>query len=427
MSSNPKIWVLGDYNTNADKTISWYESKFPYFADPDILIINVTTLDKKALENIKREDYELIQKTLADKFLHGGTIIVITAPAIGITKDYSPYFNYGVVPIAPRTQQTTEGEEVVYNKDVKENPFLSYLKHVKKFKFYLDDFDLSRVQSKNVTALKIQEIAPMQERKITDKAGHILGITFGRRGSDAQLVFLPPVTDISITDGINEIVDSLRKSNPQVQESAPLWTSDISVTGISEKESYLKKLESQKLEIETKINSVKDEMQKLHGHKRLLYSNGFSLEEALYDAFRLLGFKEIKQIREKDKEDGIIEFQTKCDFKYGVIEVEGSDKRTSIEKLDQCNRWVNDHFLLGNEVKGIFVSNQFRLKEYSKSKTERIHYEHNQLKYATTRKLCIIPSCVLFEAVNKALEGKTKPRVEIEKLIAETNGVLTEL
>ena len=43
------------------------------------------------------------------------------------------------------------------------------------------------------------------------------------------------------------------------------------------------------------------------------------------------------------------------------------------------------------------------------------------------KSICIIPSCVLFEAVNKALEGKSKSRAEIEKLIVETNGILTEI
>lgn len=426
MSSNPKIWVLGDYETIADKTISWYESKFPYFADPDILIINLTTLDKNALDRIKIEDYRLIQKTLVDKFLHDGIIIVITTPNVIHHKTYDSHSNYDIIPISPIIQQITEGEEVVYNKDDK-NPFLPYLKHVKKFNFYLEKFNLSKVQSSAVTVLGIKEIASYPDERITDKAGNILGETFSRRGSSGELVFLPPVTEISIKDGINKIIDSLRKSEPRVEESAPLWLSNVLATGVSEKQSYLKKLESQKQEVEEKIKSVNGEIQKLQSHRRLLYTNGSFLEESVYDAFKLLGFGEIKQIREKDKEDGVIDFHIKSDFKYGVIEVEGSDKRTSIEKLDQCNRWVNDHFLLGNDVKGIFISNQFRLKEYPKSKTERIHYEHNQLKYADTRKLCIIPSCVLFEAVNKALEGKAKSRTEIEKLIAETNGVLTAL
>lgn len=423
MTIEPKIWVLGSKNPNADKSISW-DSELPHLGDPDVLIINLNSLDKETLTRIDKEKYNQMRQAIMDKFVSGGTIIIITAPHL--QGDAPNYFdNYYVSPIHVETEEIPEGYNIKQF-DKKLNPFSSYVEEIGKFNFYLKVYDFHFLAWKLNLDIEELQVSSSEIYKSTDNSNHVLSIALKENKRNSGLViFLPPTRKISISEGINKLLESFGKTTPN--EVIPEWASKISLSGIKEKESELAKLQSQKQEVEGKIKSVNEEKQKLLNHRRLLYSNGSSLEGTVYDAFRLVGFKEIKQIREKDKEDGVIEFQTRTDFKYGIIEVEGSDKRTSIEKLDQCNRWVNDHFLLRNEVKGIFISNQFRSKEYPQSKSERVQYEHNQLKYATTRKLCIIPSCVLFEAVNKALENKGKSRAEIEKLIAETNGILTEI
>src|SRR5437867_2684722 len=313
MSSNPKIWVLGEINTKAEKNIGWLDP-WPNFADPDVLIINLDSLSTKTLASIDVNKYKEASDTILDKFLHGGIIIIITCPAFyARPKIGLPQSNYELSPISLKTKNVTQGTEILYDEL---HPFLGYLRHVKNFKFYLEDFRYSRIQSPAVTALRIQEVAAMFNRRITDKAGHILGQTFTRGGNVGELVFLPPVTNISVKEGINKIIDSLRKSEPQVEESTPTWVSNITVVGVSEKYSSLQNLESQKLELGEKIKSLNKDIQKLQNYRRLLYSNGPFLEESVYDAFKLLGFKEIKQIREKDKEDGVIEFQKRTDFKY---------------------------------------------------------------------------------------------------------------
>jgi hypothetical protein len=41
--------------------------------------------------------------------------------------------------------------------------------------------------------------------------------------------------------------------------------------------------------------------------------------------------------------------------------------------------------------------------------------------------VCIIPTCVLFESVTKALKGNKKTKRELEKIILNSKGVLNEL
>jgi hypothetical protein len=52
------IWVLGAKNDNADKSILWNE-EFPNFADPDILIINLSSLDRKMRDKIDKSSFHI--------------------------------------------------------------------------------------------------------------------------------------------------------------------------------------------------------------------------------------------------------------------------------------------------------------------------------------------------------------------------------
>ena len=91
--------------------------------------------------------------------------------------------------------------------------------------------------------------------------------------------------------------------------------------------------------------------------------------------------------------------------------------------------WVDDYIKEGLDVnpKGIFISNQFRLNKFPDSMAQRKLFEPNEIEYAKSRKICIIPSYVLFEAVNKILAGQSPVRPKIEQLILDTDGVLESI
>ena len=172
----------------------------------------------------------------------------------------------------------------------------------------------------------------------------------------------------------------------------------------------LEKLNNDKENLENKIQITETEKQNLLNHAQLLYSNGKYLEQSVFDAFKLLGIENITKIREADLEDWVFEFNNVKDFAYGIIEVKESENRTLLANLTQCNKWVEDYLIENKKGKGIFVTNQYRLEEYPNSRQMRLHFEPNEIDYARTRQICIIPSCVLFEAVNKTLDGKKKTR-----------------
>jgi hypothetical protein len=190
----------------------------------------------------------------------------------------------------------------------------------------------------------------------------------------------------------------------------------------------LQDLRKEKLDLEERINTANREKLELKNRYRLLVSKGQLLEDAVYEAFKLLGFVEIAKKRSSDREDWVFEFSTLSSHKYGVIEVKGSDTKIGLKDLRQCENWASDYLQeYDANAKGIFVPNQYRREEYPASRSNRLHFEPNQIRYAETRDICVIPSCVLFEAIKNLLSSGNKDRKQVENKIACHKGILDKL
>jgi len=423
MESDQKIWVLGSAGTKADKHIEWSYA-WPYFGDPDVLIINLPALSDAILKLLEGKKLQDSESMIYDKFIHGGTIIIITSKRFEeAIKGFGYFSNYYLSPVDLETVSVTEGHEVIFDED--KHPFAEYLKHVKKFNFYLKDYNFSKLKARSEHLFSSNLPIYNSDYAISDKAGHDLGYCFG--SDTGQTIFLPPVSEISSIESINILIEKIKGPQKIVKEDIPDWVSRVSVFGLNKKNSEIDELKSDVAKLKEKIVSAESEKKKLLDYTRLLFAYGKLLETSVFGAFKLLGFDEIKQIRDVELEDGIFEFKNKKDFQYGVIEVKGSENRTSLANLTQCNKWAEDYLLENKTAKGIFIPNQHRLKEYPTSKTDKLHFEPNEFEYASKRQICIIPSCVLFEAVNKKLAGKGKTREGIEELIIKTDGLLDEL
>lgn len=407
------IWVLGEGGTNADKHIDWAQYLWPNFSDFDVLIINLGSLSKHTLEYIDSEKILQSQKTILERLLHGGIVIIITSTIFSVSNHHKKGYtfdNYCLSPIHIETQNVTEGTELKYPDD---HLFSSYLKYVKKFKF--------------IFTANAKYHTRFSDTDIKDKANHDLGCGFMM--NLGRMFFLPPVTEGSTKDAINKIIEVYKKSTITNREPPPEWIAKVNLFGMSTIDNKIQELTQNKLKIETDLSKTIEEKKILENYYGLLYLQNAELEDCVQDAFKLLGFDEIKRIRSDELEDWVIDLPTINGVDHGIIEVKGRNAKTSQADIVQCNKWVDDYHLMTppKTVKGILVSNQFRLEDFSSSKEKRTKFEPNEIKYAQGREICIIPSYVLFESVNKVLEGKGKSREEIEKLIFETNGVLQEI
>jgi hypothetical protein len=148
LSSEPLVWILGAENSNADKSIPWNASDIPNLSDPDILIINLRSLDEITLAHIYNDTirHTILEEQINSKLHSGGTIIFLTAPTITVGEKSSgrgalptlepPFSNYFLSPTIVWTYDVPEGRVIRYNKD--RHHFKNFLDHVKKFNFYLE-------------------------------------------------------------------------------------------------------------------------------------------------------------------------------------------------------------------------------------------------------------------------------------------------
>ena len=325
-------------------------------------------------------------------------------------------------PFDMETYDVPEGTQIIYRQN---HPFSEYLKNVKKFDFFLLRIGLAKLSM----WLGINPIKPTikliqsKECSITDKAGNLLGVKCRlNRLCIGTLFFLPPTSEVPVNEGINDILEACGRTTKEI---FPEWISTVPLHGLTNISRNIARLESIKNRATERISSAEIKRQLLVNHYRLLFSTDKSLVNAVYEAFSLLGFKNLKDGRSPDKEDSIFESNKVDEPTIGVIEVKGLNGRLKKGHIDQCNGWVTDYKNMGKNAKGILIPNQFRYKPYIDSKQERLDFDNNIRNLASARKICVFPSTVLFETVNQILRGKKGSRKDVEKLLLETNGVLS--
>ena len=427
---NAMVWLLGSNHPSADRSIPWDKS-FGNLNDPDVLVVDLTTMTKQVLGRIDGAKLAHARESIAGKMHHGGTIVVLTSENfLASRSDSRRYSNYYILPVCLTTAKTPEGHMIRTGTD---HDFKAYLDHVKKFTFKINAYKPSTAL--NVPAgFRRVELAESPGQAITDNSGNRLGFTLLLMGYDnrggtkrvpgtGQLVFLPPPPPESVDDAIGAILSVYGKATLYVEE-APPWAKKLTFAEADQLKAEIEKLEVHAGDIREKIAGLRGRRGEILGHRRLLHAKGPELEAAVASAFRVLGFAEAKQVGGADQADCILDMDTDK-YLHGLVEVKGADGRTRERDIVQCGKWVDNKFPIDRKLsKGIFVPNQHRKKEYPESSKERLWFEPNELEYAVTKDVCIIPSCVLFEAVKKAMGGEAPDRAEMVDKIAGARGVL---
>jgi hypothetical protein len=313
------------------------------------------------------------------------------------------------------------------------HPFTEYLKKVKSFDFYLDNFDISsEIPAKLKRGKGDLELQRLTKHTATDNAGHVLSTGYrvfanhaAEKYESGQLILLPPCRELPTDEAIDTIVEVFRNS---ARETPPDWLTEVPLEGLDKFLDNIDELNAKKAEIEAQISFQEKKRLEIATHLRLLFCAGAQLEDAVFNAFKVLGFDDIKRVREKDKEDWVFKFQNSTHYEYGILEVKGADSRTTRSQLTQCNKWADEYFETNNEVsKPIFIVNQHRLDKYPESVDKRKEFDYRELEYAKMKNICILPTHVLFEAVNTYLKGVGKSRAYLEKKLSDTSGLLERL
>jgi hypothetical protein len=436
-------------DSNADKSITW-DQPFPNFNEQDVLIIDLNTLTDEILGRIEKLKLRIARDQIFNKFVNGGTIIFITAPFRSVGLKAPTISNYYLSPIS-FTVTNVEGKRI----ELQQNNELcsSYLSKIDSFSYYLHDFKISQsfmeIEPTNDLMSTIQKSIENQysgprnklesaepldlvNRKLaSDNSNNAISVECWLKvdgyWDSGNAIYLPspPSSRISISDAIDLI---LEKSGKSISSPIlPDWANNLFLSTVDDLTTGLSTLLSKREEVNREIKELEDKIKSTQKYRRLLSSKDKLLVKIVADAFRFLGIQDIREKGGADEEDLIFQFRHATKFKFGVLEIHGTDGQMPLQKLVQCNRWVEDYLLKGNHVKGIVISNQFIPEPYPQSKDKRIRYEPNQLEYIKNRDMCVIPSCVLFEAVNSTLSGAKPSREALESIIANSKHVIDVL
>ena len=427
-----QIWLIGGKNSNADKAFLWTED-IPDVTDADTVIIDLRTFPPEPTRDHPLpfmpsygqdpspwwiEDRIFgwkrnIMNNLHDKIYSGGHVIFLLH-----FNPVSEYLcNQGLIPCRVNITKTPSRAMLPNNKH--------------QFAKYLECVNHTNVKILFLPTIVIDDpesIQPLygEAYKITDNSERALGASFvitRENDTKGHLTLLPPYQPSKTEQALDAIISVFKDS---VDESPPQWIDAIQFPGLEYIENEINALNVQINNIEDKISRLQADKIDLLKYRRLLYSAGTPLEQAVKLAFTTLGFNEINKIRDDGKEDWIIKPRFIPNVDCGILEVKGRTAVAALSDIRQCDSWVQDYLCMDSPIstKGIFVVNQFRKNTFPDSKELRKSFAPNQMEFVQSRKICIIPTYVLFEAVKTVLEGHKPNRAKIEQAIFTTSGVL---
>lgn len=433
------VWLLGRDHPHADRSLKW-DGSFGNLRDPDALIVDLTWLTKDILQRIDKDNLDQAQVSIRDKILYGGTLVVITQPEFSIRPNSPPtglpadaygraaaagsytYSNHHILPINIAAT-AAQANPVIRAGDG----------HL----FKGHNFVINSVTNKippDPTGTPPAALRPLLEWDITDNSRCALGLVlvvgpdhYGRlqqAPGPGYLVILPPPTG-PFGEPIGRIL-SVYKA-PASAGAPPTWAERLSPGPASENKARIAELEARKAEIQGEIDGLARRNDRVLAYRRLLYSDGPDLEDAVVEAFRALGFNDIERMGKADEEDATFGMDG-TRYSRSVVEVKWTYWGIQVLHILQCHGWAARQAAAdGRPSKGILVPNQHRLRPYPESSKIRMKIESNQAKQAEVNNVCIIHSCELFKAVSRALGGEEPDRARIARKIADSKGVLKDV
>jgi len=407
-----------------------WDEPFPNFSNCDLLIVNLQTLNDELYRKYSEKLLGEGRRYIFYLLMTGEKEVIVVLNSNEKLLNWLPIY-----PVLRKIAPANMGKYQV-------EPYLEdYIKNIENCNFFIhsinSEYSDYMVKNENyifsdkISKSETVELISIQNQARQTIGGYFQYVLYGtldfsfnliRIHSTGNIIFLPPPTKIKPEQGIDLIINNLL--GKELKESPPEWEKEIDLPGLKDIEHEISQKKKEVKKITTEIENLEKKKEEKILFRRLLWTKGPPLEDAVKEAFIFLGFKEIRKIRDRNLEDWVIEFKIVLDYQFGVLEVKGADKRTALSDLTQCNKWVEDYMLENKKVKGIFVPNQFRLENMEESRRKREHFEPNELEYAKTRDICILPAHEIFHAVVEKMKNNPEiTREKIEQKIASAKGL----
>ncbi|RLI39357.1 hypothetical protein DRO64_10640 [Candidatus Bathyarchaeota archaeon] len=163
-----------------------------------------------------------------------------------------------------------------------------------------------------------------------------------------------------------------------------------------------------------KINEMRKEISHYEILERLLYGTGEPLEEAVKYALEYLEFENVERPQEKDTYDVSFTYNEK---KY-IVEVEGTTKQGSKEKVNQLDGWIKKELNMDTDpsrIIGVFIVNHFRDKDPEERGEPLTEHAKRFLKY---HRFVFFTTWFLFNLVKKVDEDSLS-KEEARKMVVK--------
>lgn len=394
--------------------ISWLDLKtLENLADYDAIVVDLTALGGTPATHIfaaAEIDRVFDPYSWARVLEAGGAIFVVGEPATECTVPATPLRSFstgtGGFPIHRAVQQPANkrivpiGRILAIAKDSRSFDFrrvirdeesdyekiYKYLDQVRTWQYSLRD---AKVSVDFVPALIERSIAPAFISFARTTFGTFLAgiFEFSARNNFGYLTLLPGSGGEPGVDALWILREFL---NVSTHVPPPQWTQKIIVPDQREIESSITAKKAILLNIKNEIAAWENDLTKARGWLRLLYDDGFSLEQIVRQSFETLGGSVNKASKEKDDYRLNVE-----GFPEGVLEVKGTHNRKfAIGSLRQLANWMDEAMESGAVVKGIFIGNAARTEPVL-SRDAHLFEENNE-KFARLRKMAIIRTADLY-------------------------------
>ena len=348
----------------------------------------------------------------------GNTVFVLLSDRKDFyLSDYTSYWNYAWMPFYRINIRESRGKEMVlHEKGAFLKEYWSKYGHESEYRLHFED-EANSVPLVTTRSGK----RPVGAMWRSNEGGTLIAlpwINFDRqefspqvsRGRDGHLGMAWPQVAIDWGREFQQTLSSLDDiiKGPREGTPIPQWAKDTMFKTIKEKE-----LSQELLDIENKMTNLQKQREdatvrlKEEGVlRRLLYDQGHSLEEAILEAMRLLGFKA------SHYRDSNSEFDAVLESPEGRLigEAEGRNNRAiAIGKMRQLESNIHEDFErdeVSEIATGILFGNAHRLIPPSERPLD--HFTDKCKQAAGRTKTVLVRTCDLF-GVAKALADKPDP------------------
>lgn len=407
------VWVLGR-KVDGIKSIDWMTDNLTSFADCDTLVVDMTTLNEKMVQELGIEKAEKMFDEISKRFRAGGRIICVIAKFFETTTKHYLITNYFWSPILFPVHEIPKGKKI---KPMHDFPFENYLEKVKEWNLKLNSTPQAKNGQYQVTS--VPSIAT--DDLILNNSSEILGGSFSYDQSVIQsgtMYLLPPLEDGEVA--INTILDILGVIGTT---PAPSWSKTLEIPGVKSIEKQIKQKKSNIGNIQKEVSELEIKKESLEKYKKLLYTTDKELEKIVKEALNLLGLKNVRDGRTSSLEDALFD-KNHSNWDIFVVEVKGVKKNIDLDDIREAENWVFDYEKMNKAAKGVVIANTFRLEDIKTSEKKRLNFKDFE-KHCNDHNVCIIPTFVLFKMVQWVLDGNIPDVKKIELAIANKKGTLS--